>query len=113
MDGGETVGKKRKQQSDKGKKQKRTGNEDEEEGEEDDNGDDDEHNVPPPTKKRQHKKVNAQSKAACAAKEPNTSLILSLPLLRRVNPLLIQRTTSLPSTLSYHTHFSLSCLVAI
>ena len=68
MDGGETVSKKRKQRSDKGKKRKRTGNEHEEEGEKDDDGDDDEHNVPPPTKKRQHKKANAQSKAACAAK---------------------------------------------
>jgi hypothetical protein len=69
IDGGDTVGKKRKQRSDKGKKRKRAANaaaEDEEDGEEDDDGDDD---VPPPAKRRSHKKANIQAKAASAAKK--------------------------------------------
>ena len=72
IDGGETVGKKRKQRSDKGKKRKQVANAAAGDGEEDqdDDEEDDEHDVPPPSKKRRsNKKANTQSKAASAAKK--------------------------------------------
>lgn len=64
IDGGDTVGKKRKERSDKGKKRKHAANA----ADEDNDSDDHDHDVPPPAKKRP-KKANTQSKAASAAKK--------------------------------------------
>lgn len=74
IDGGDTVGKKRKQRSDKGTKRKRPATAIAEEEEDDDDDDEHEHDVLPPVKKRlRTTKANRQSKGASIAKVANAA----------------------------------------
>jgi hypothetical protein len=78
VDGGDTVGKKRKSRSDRGKKRKRPATTEENDGsrENEENDDDDERDLPPPAKKRLRttkEKANTQSKAASTARKLKTA----------------------------------------